>query len=941
MTEFPVHQASGSPPVRVLLIEDNPGDARLVEEHLRDHDAVVDVRWEQTLSAGLAVLEEEQDGDSDRSASPPDVIVLDLDLPDSKGPETVERCAAATDRPIVVLTGGNDTDTATKALSAGAAESLPKGELTPNLVARTLRWAVRQHRMQRELRARNEWIQSITENAPNGVYRSPVDGGILYANGAFVDLFGYDSVEAIYDLNPEALYADPDERERLRRIERREGEIDGVEIEFRRKDGSTFTGLLSSRIVRDKDGAVQFYDGVIIDITDREERERALRVSEQRYRSLFEDSDDAILVHDLDGRITEANSTAEALFGYDTDALTSQTVFDLHPPEDRDVVDAKLDALRAGEAYRTTCRYERKDKSTFWGEISANVAPVEGTPIGRSMIRDVTEHKEAQYKEARLASIVQSSPDAMLSVDVDRTIQSWNPAAEALYGYTAEEAIGASMMIIIPPEREEELDAFEAQVREGTVVRRETVRQHKNGSSVEVRLTLSPIREDGEIVGASALAQDITEEKQVERQMQHLQKMETVDTLTGGLAHDLNNILHAAVTYVEMTKDDLPEAHQGREFLRRAQEGLGQAEDLVQKLLAFSRPDEQIIQEEVDLRALTDETLHLARSSFPEGIDLRTNTREDGDDEHVLWADPGQLKQVVMNLVTNAVQAMEDGDRGREDAVMAGAEGNDSILDVHIRTLFVDADLATRYLNLDPGPHAVLTVSDTGPGMDAETQDRIFDPFFTTKESGEDRGTGLGLSVVHGIVQAHGGHVQVQSERGLGTTFDVYLPVGPRDADSAGENASSADAAGGARADAPEESADTDGPNAEDASSTERVKGRILVVDDQASLREMEEIRLGRLGYAVETRASGEAALEALDAAHEPFDAVLTDQNMPGMTGLELAGAIRGRDDDVPVVLVSGSAAGAEHMDAADTEAVIRKPVSTDTLRKVLAEIIS
>ena len=1153
--------ASGA--LRVLLIEDNPGDARLVQELLADADPDATVQWEQSLEAGIRA----------GRAATPDVWVVDLDLPDSTGVRSVERCSSAAEAtsPVVVLTGQDDLDTALCALKAGAAEFLQKDELTARLLSRTLRWAVERQRMENELAQRNDWIRSITHNAPNGIYRSRPEGGLAYVNPAFVAMFGYDSPDEMLALDPKALYADPKERERLMHVEDERGALESVEVEYRRKDGTRFTGLLSSRIVRDDAGTPRHYDGVIADITARKKTERQLRMLSEA----IDQAQEAVLITeaapiDAPGpRVTYVNPAFEAMTGYAEDDLLGETPRVLQGPEtDRDTLDRVRTALAAGEPVSTETVNYRKDGTPYtvqwniapvrdddgaiehwvsvqrdvterkrderalreskaaleeerqrldmaltggtlglwdldfttgrnlvderwakmlgyaldeieptleffeslvhpddrakvdaalrqhvrgetdvmsvdirmrakggawrwirdkgkvmewtddgepkravgthqditehkaaeeelrrehdllqnifeasptgiviadpdgrirfvnaqagqilgleeadivgrphddsaWGpaapdgtSLPGNALPfdqvvqhsdvvtdvehvitcsdgtVSGAPLREAdgglsgvvfVLEDVTDRRAAERTQARLASIVTSTSRAILGLTPEGHIQTWNAAAEALYGYAADEVEGKHISMLVPPDRTDETADLLQQIRNGTTVDRvETVRVCKDGSHIDVLLTVSPILDDGTVVGISSISHDITERKQLEAQLRQAQKMETVGTLVGGIAHDFNNILHAATAYITLSQEDAPEGHLIQTYLQHAERGLENATELVRKLLTFSRPEQMVGQETVNLTPLVGNVVDLAKPSLPKKIDVRTHV----DDACRVRGNAGQLQQVVMNLVTNAGQAMEVNDPGRP-----------CILDVRLQTVSVDHDLARRYLHLDTGPYVHLAVSDTGPGIDAATRERIFDPFFTTKEP--DKGTGLGLSVVHGIVQAHNGDITVYTQPGEGTTFNVYFPCADEDALGSAEPTPTADR------------------------HTEE-RGHVLVVDDEASVTELEMIRLPRLGYDVTTCQNAREALEAVRATPDAYDVVLTDYNMPGMNGLALARTLRDSGFERPIVLISGFSAriSADEAEAAGISAFLQKPTGSRELAGALARLV-
>lgn len=380
---------------------------------------------------------------------------------------------------------------------------------------------------------------------------------------------------------------------------------------------------------------------------------------------------------------------------------------------------------------------------------------------------------------SRMAAIVASSPNAIISMDLDGTIETWNEAATKTFGYTADEVIGESIALIVPNEREDQLQQALAALRKGhSVGPIETTRVRRDGTQFDALISGSPVRnEDGTITGVAGTVVDIADRKMLNAQLRQAQKMETIGTLAGGVAHDFNNILHSSTAYLTMALDALPPESPARDLLERSRRGLDRAEDLVGKLLTFSRR-EATTMTVVDFVSIVQETIELTRPSLPDCIQLELSLCAGGQ-PCMVRGDAGQLQQVIMNLVTNAIQAL------KADDPSCSRGGT---LHVDVRTTTVDADRADHCLNLEPGRYARVTVRDTGPGMDPETKARIFDPFFTTKEAGE--GTGLGLSVVHGIVQSHDGDIHVASEPGEGTTFEVYIPSsqephdGPAETDS-------------------------------------------------------------------------------------------------------------------------------------------------------------
>ncbi len=333
--------------------------------------------------------------------------------------------------------------------------------------------------------------------------------------------------------------------------------------------------------------------------------------------------------------------------------------------------------------------------------------------------------------------------------------------------------------------------------------------------------------------------------------------MEAIGTLAGGIAHDFNNILTAILGYVEMAMFDLPETCQKRSDLEEVMKAGNRAKDLVQQILTFSRVTEQE-RKPMRLHHIIKEAIKLLRSTLPTTIEVRQNI--DMKCEAVL-ADPTQIHQAVMNLCTNAYHAMRE---------------HGGVLEVKLEAGQVDAEFAKSNLDLHAGDYLKLTVSDTGHGMDEATKERIFDPFFTTKAIGE--GTGMGLSVVHGIVKSHGGAITCASELGKGTIFNIYLPQ--IDMIAAQKNRPAESVPGG--------------------------NEYILFVDDEEPLVHIGKRMLERLGYKVMVKTSSIEALEAFRKEPDRFDLIITDQTMPNMTVVEFAGELLHIRPDVSIILMTG-----------------------------------
>ena len=390
-------------------------------------------------------------------------------------------------------------------------------------------------------------------------------------------------------------------------------------------------------------------------------------------------------------------------------------------------------------------------------------------------------------------------------------------------------------------------------------------------------------------------SRDITASRNLEEQLLHAQKMEAIGTLSGGIAHDFNNMLAGILGSAELVREDLPPDHPTQEYVQSIMIAANRARELVQQILTFSRRQESMKQV-LTLQPIVGECVKLLRSAIPAMVKI-THHLEPGCPP--VLADPTQVHQVIMNISTNAWHALPE---------TGGHIG------ISLRAVEVDAALTARHRELHPGTHVLLSITDNGHGMDAQTRERIFEPFFTTKPA--SKGSGLGLSVVHGIVKSHRGAILVESEPGRGTTFQVYLP---------------ARAARRAEPSAP-------------APAVPHGHGeRILFVDDEPIVARSTEEFLKRLGYVVTRCEQSDLALTRFRAAPREFDLIVTDWAMPGMSGTELVSAMRETRRDIPMLLMSGFVdATVQH--AAKTigiDEILIKPVNPELLAQAVAQVLA
>jgi signal transduction histidine kinase/ActR/RegA family two-component response regulator len=404
----------------------------------------------------------------------------------------------------------------------------------------------------------------------------------------------------------------------------------------------------------------------------------------------------------------------------------------------------------------------------------------------------------------------------------------------------------------------------------------------------EIKRTNRKLQEE---IKEHAKAEDA--KKYLESQLRQAQKMEAVGTLAGGIAHDFNNILYTIMGFTELTIDELEPDSSSHRNLRRVMEAARRARDLVRQILTFSRQAESNSQP-VYVKPIIKEALKMLRATLPTSISMQSDIRSDA----YIQGDPTSIHQILMNLATNAAHAMQPGG---------------GTLRVELEDAEIDREAAGRHPDLNPGSYLIIRINDSGHGISPSELEKIFDPFYTTKEPGE--GTGMGLSVVHGIVTNHGGAISVNSEKGKGSEFSVYLP--------AMENLQNQQAG-------------------RIASPPPTGSERILFIDDEAAIAEMAKQMLQTLGYLVSTETNSIQALERFKQAPEGFDLVITDMTMPGFTGDQLAAELLSVRKDVPVILCTGysSMVSEESIKAQGIAALCMKPLVRQdlavTVRRVL-----
>ncbi|MEK6201970.1 MAG: PAS domain S-box protein, partial [Desulfobulbaceae bacterium] len=499
----------------------------------------------------------------------------------------------------------------------------------------------------------------------------------------------------------------------------------------------------------------------------------------------------------------------------------------------------------------------------------------------------------------RLAKAIEQTGDSIVITDKTGDILYVNPAFERITGYSKEEVLGKNPRILKSGQQDQSFyQELWDTIGSGRVWAGHFINRKKDGALFEEAVTISPILDaDGNINNYVAVKRDITDRVELEKQLRQAQKLEAIGTLAGGIAHDFNNILTAILGFGEIVMRALPEGSTLRKNQEEVVRASLRAADLVKQILTFSRRGEQQLQP-LSVQLVVIEALKLLRASIPSTIAFK---QEIDKNCGLVLADPTQIHQVIMNLCTNAYHAMRE---------------TGGVLSVSLATVEIGPNDLQHTIKLLPGPYVCLEVTDTGHGMEASVADRIFEPYFTTKDPGE--GTGLGLSLVHGIVKDIGGTITVSSKVGVGSTFRIYLP--------------------GIETKISEEE-----PLSADSIPAIPVgTEHVLVVDDEQTILTMEKLILESLGYRVSSFSSSTEALQAFEADPQHFDLVISDVTMPIMNGAQLAKKMLVARPDIPILFCTGYSdiLNEQEAMALGAKGFIGKPIIRESLALTIRKIL-
>ena len=764
--------------------------------------------------------------------------------------------------------------------------------------------------MEQKLRANERFLNAIVENIPNMIFvKDAEDLKFVRFNKAGENLLGHARKTLIgkndYDFFPkeQADFFTGKDREVLKKGVLVDIEEETIQTKYKSKR------LLHTKkipLMNDK-GRPEYLLGISEDITDRRQGEEALRQSEKKFRNLFNNAPDAIFT--LKGstlQIKDFNEKSLETFQCKADDLRGKTPYDLSPNKQHDGRDSKEKALdiigtllNKRQPVIFDWLHQRVGGEAFDAEVSLSILEYEPEVIFQAIIRDISKRKQLDKQVRLMQHWVEHSVDLFFWVREDSRVQYVNQAVCDYLGYSRQEICSMRVSdfdLGLPLEAWPE---FTKKLKKLGSYHFKSQLKRKDGNISPVEITANILRyEDRDYF--FAYGRDITkrikakkERQKLENQLAQVQKMEAIGTLAGGIAHDFNNILSAIIGYTEISKLDLPAESDIFNNLDHVIKAGNRAKELVQQILTFSRQTDHV-PKPVQVRLIIKEALKLMRASLPATIDIEQNM----DSDSMVMGDPTQFHQIIMNLCTNAAHAM----RAKGGTLVV------SLSDVQLQTETMD-----HHSDLKPGKYVQISVKDSGEGMKPEVLQRIYEPFFTTKE--RDKGTGMGLAVVHGIVSSFDGRIYVTSEPGVGTTVKVYLPI---------INQKSV-----IPAEVPEEL-----PVGHE---------RILFIDDEPDIVEIGKRALEDLGYQVDSRTSSLEALKLFQSQSQRYDLVISDMTMPQMTGDKLAKKLIKIQKDIPIILCTGfsSKITSEVAREIGIRALLMKPIVRNELATVVRKVLN
>ncbi len=761
-----------------------------------------------------------------------------------------------------------------------------------------LRDITKRKQTEKKIRESEERNRLLIETMNDGIVIVDRKDDIVFVNLKLCEMLGF-SFDELYGTSI-AEYFDEKNREIINEQtgKRKKGETESYEIEWIKKDNNKIYTIMSPQPIFDENDVFVGSFAVITDITERIISEKALKESEERFQYLAEAAFEAIFIN-KDGKCLEANQRAADMFGYN-DAAELIGIFgtDVIAPESREI--AKDHMLN-----NKTEQYEaaglRKDSSTFPIEIKVKEMPYRNKGIVRvTAVRDISERKEA---EDRFKMAAECTSDMIYEWDIRTNSLDWFGEIDRNLGYEPgeiEHSLEAWLDLIHPDDRGKLTNAVEIHLTSTEPIYEKYRMRRKNGDysywtdkgTPIVDETGKPVKWIGACTDITDIIKAEEEKKKLEQQLFHSQKMESIGRLTGGIAHDFNNILSSIMGYAELLKmlhedTSTPDGEAADIILKSAE----RASNLTRQLLGFTRKGD-FNPEPVDINNVIEESLKVSENIFEKKVDIEYDFYKDIS---IIEADTNQIDQILTNIFINARDAMPNG----------------GTLSIKTTNIFLDKEFVRKNPKLQPGNFVKMSIRDTGSGMAKETLNQIFEPFFTTKS--KNKGTGLGLATVYGIIKNHDGHIDVESEPEKGSTFSIYLPASEKKITDSNKK-------------------------------SEIIHGNetLLVIDDEVDIREMTKKLLESFGYRVLIAKDGIEGLQLFKRNINEIDIVILDIVMPKLSGKDVFFELKNIKPEQKVLIISGQnreSINQEIMKDSNTR-FSQKPVAIEDLSKMIFDIL-
>jgi PAS domain S-box-containing protein len=763
-------------------------------------------------------------------------------------------------------------------------------------------------RAERALRESEERYRMLVEQAPDIICTINLKTGVISSANSFAEkALGYKLEQIVNKLSfLELVHAEDHEKviNRLHELSLEGRRLPNFPVRLKKDDGTYMNGEVNGAVTYDSEGNPDTFTGVIRDVTERKLAEEALRESEERYRTVVDNSLTGICLIQ-DGKYQFVNKRLVVMSGYSPRELSEMSFEQLVHPDDLELVQEAISQRLSGKGLAGHYQFRGITKNGDVGWLETIAAPVDyhGKPAVLMNVVDITDRKTAEEQiresEEKYRRLFEESKDAILITTPEGTFVDINPAGVELYGYSSKEELLKTAVAQDTYMDASDREKFQEIIaKQGFVKDYELNLRRKDGQQLVVLLTANAVRDDnGDIVAYRGIIRDITEHKRLERQLFQVQKMESIGTLAGGIAHDFNNLLGGIMGYASLSKTKVSKRHPIFNYIDTIERSTMRAAELTSQLLAFARGGKYDIKP-VDMNGIVHETLRFIGRTFDKSIEIMASLYPQLP---TVEADAGQLQQVLMNLCVNAADAMPNGGK----------------LTIETDMVVLTEDYVKAHMDAKAGSYVALSVTDTGIGMDKDTLQRIFEPFFTTKEEG--KGTGLGLAMVYGVAKNHGGYIHAYSEPGEGATFKVYLPVSGKTE--------------------VKEPADTETPRGGNE--------LILVVDDEESIRSVAADILESYGYLVLVAEDGEEAAKIYEEHNGDISLVILDMVMPRLGGRETFLKLKRLNPQVRALLSTGYSKNEKAQEILDSGVMgfVQKPYLLNELlskvRSVLdAEIV-